>query len=65
MDNDNDNVNYDYAEECDYNYLKKQIASVLRRCFEYNNNGDLNPEYDEDLSPVDALAEIRDIIDDI
>ena len=65
MDNDNCDFNYDYAEECDYNHLKKQIAGVLRRYFEYNNNGDLNPEYDEDLSPIDALAEIRDIVEEI
>jgi hypothetical protein len=62
---DTDNFNYDYAGECDYNYLKKQIAGVLRKYFEYNNDGDLNPEYDENLSPVDALAEIRDIIGEI
>jgi hypothetical protein len=65
MDNDNCNFNYDYAEECDYNHLKKQITGVLRKYFEYNDNGDPNPEYDENLSPVDAIDEIHDIIGDI
>lgn len=65
MENDMfDGIN-DYSEECDYNYLKKQIADVLRKYFQYNDCGEPNDEYDPDFAPQDALDEIHEIIGNI
>lgn len=44
------------------NSLKTQIANVLRKYFEYNDNGEPNDEYDPDFAPQDALDEIHNII---
>lgn len=55
----------DYSEECDCNYLKKQIANVLRKYFQYDDRGEPNDEYDPDFTPQDALDEIHEIIGDI
>lgn len=42
-----------------------KIRAVLRRYFEVNDNGDVNPEYDEDFTAQDAIDEIHDIIGEI
>ena len=55
----------DYSEECDYNYLKKRIAEVLRRYFDTNDNGDPNPEFDDCFTAEEAIDEIHDIIGEI
>lgn len=55
----------DYSEECDCNYLKKQIADVLRKYFQYNDRGEPNDEYDPNFTPQDALDEIHEIIGNI
>ena len=55
----------DYSEECDCNYLKKRIANVLRKYFQYDDCGEPNDEYDPDFTPQDALDEIHEIIGDI
>ena len=55
----------DYSEECDCNYLKKRIANVLRKYFQYDDCGEPNDEYDPDFAPQDALDEIHEIIGDI
>lgn len=55
----------DYSEECDYNYLKKRIAKVLRRYFDTDDNGDPNPEFDDCFTAEEAIDEIHDIIDGI
>ena len=52
----------DYSEECDCNYLKKRIANVLRKYFQYDDCGEPNDEYDPDFTPQDALDEIHEII---
>ena len=53
------------SEECDCNYLKKQIADVLRKYFQYNDRGEPNDEYDPNFIPQDALDEIHEIIGNI
>ena len=55
----------DCSKECDYNYLKKQIANVLRKYFQYNDRGEPNDEYDPNFTPQDALDEIHEIIGSI
>ena len=55
----------DCSEECDCNYLKKRIANVLRKYFQYDDCGEPNDEYDPDFTPQDALDEIHEIIGDI
>ena len=45
----------DYSEECDCNYLKKRIANVLRKYFQYDDCGEPNDEYDPAFAPQDAL----------
>ena len=52
----------DCSEECDYIYLKKQIANVLRKYFQYNDRGEPNDEYDPNFTPQDALDEIHEMI---
>ena len=42
-----------------------KIKGVLRRYFECNDNGDLNPEFDEYLTPTDAIDEIHRIVGNI
>ena len=42
-----------------------KIKDILRRYFEYNDNGDLNPEFDDYLTPTDAIDEIHRIVGDI
>ena len=46
-------------------YLKKQIADVLRKYFQYNDRGEPNDEYDPNFTPQDALDEIHEIIGNI
>ena len=55
----------DYAEECDYNYLKKNIIAVLKKYFEYDDNGNPNNTYVPGFSAQDALDEIHEIVGDI
>ena len=55
----------DYSEECDCNYLKKQISNVLRKYFQYDDCGEPNDEYDPDFTTQDALDEIHEIIGNI
>ena len=55
----------DCSEECDYIYLKKQIANVLRKYFQYNDRGEPNDEYDPNFTPQDALDEIHEMIGNI
>jgi len=55
----------DYAEACDYEALRRGIAKVLRRCFERDDNGDPNEEYDENFSDREALDAIHQIVGDI
>jgi len=52
----------DYADECDYNALKKKIRTVLRRYFECDDGGNPNEEYDPDFSAQDALDEIKEAV---
>ena len=60
-----DDVNFDYSEDCDYNSLKKRIANVLKKYFEYDDNGEPNDEYDPAFEASSALDEIHEIIGDI
>lgn len=55
----------DYAEECDYNYLKTRIIGVLKKYFECDDNGNQNPEFDDCFTAQAAIDEIHDIIGDI
>ena len=55
----------DCSEECDCNYLKKKIANVLRKHFQYNDRGEPNDEYDPDFTPKDALNDIHEMIGNI
>ena len=55
----------DYADTCDYNYLKKQIKDVLRKYFEYNDYGEPNDAYDPNLDALAALDEIHEIVGEI
>lgn len=55
----------DASEDCDYNYLKKQIVGVLRRYFDYNDNGDPNPEFDDTYTAQEAIDDIHEIIGNI
>ena len=65
MENDMLDNAKDCSEECDCNSLKKQIADVLRKYFQYNDCGEPNDAYDPDFAPQDALDEIHEIIGDI
>jgi len=42
-----------------------KIKDVLRRYFVSNDNGDLNPEFDEYLTSTDAIDEIHRIVGNI
>lgn len=55
----------DYSEECDYYALKKKVADVLRKYFQYDDCGEPNASYDPDFAPQDALDEIHEIIGSI
>lgn len=55
----------DYSEDCDYNCLKKKIAGVLRRYFDYDDNGDPNPEFDDTYTAQAAIDDIHAIVGDI
>lgn len=45
--------------------VEDKIRAVLRRYFEVNDNGDVNPEYDDCFTAQDAIDEIHDIIGEI
>lgn len=47
------------------NGLKTQIANVLRKYFEYNDNGEPNDEYDQYYGAQQALDDIHEIIGEI
>ena len=55
----------DYSETCDYEYLKKSIIGVLKKYFERDDNGDINPEFDDCYSAQNAIDDIHDIVGDI
>ena len=55
----------DYADNCDYEYLRKQIAKVLRKYFEVDDSGNPNPEFNDCYSAEDAIDDIHSIIGDI
>ena len=40
----------------------EKIKAVLRRYFEMNDNGDVNPEYDKHLTSQLAIDEIHNIV---
>ena len=52
----------DYADECDYNALKKKIENILYRYFEYDDGGNPNEQYDPNFSAQDALDEIKEAV---
>ena len=45
--------------------ISEQIKEVLRKYFEYHDNGNKNEEFDETFSAADALDEIHYIVGDI
>ena len=55
----------DYSEECDYTALKNRIVNVLRKYFEYDDDGEPTPEFDPDYTAQAAIDEIHEIIGDI
>ena len=59
---DDNDFNHDYAEDCDYNYLKKSIKDVLKRYYPTNDAGDPNPNWDDSFTAIEALDEIYEII---
>lgn len=40
----------------------EQIKNVLRKYFEYDDNGNPNEEYDPNFSAIDAIEKIHQII---
>lgn len=42
-----------------------EIRAVLRRYFEADDNGNLNPEFDEDFEPQAAIDAIHEIVGNI
>ncbi len=52
----------DYTEELDYNALKNKIKAVLCRHLPTDDNGDLNPEFDDCFTAEQAIDEIYDIV---
>ena len=60
-----EDINFDVAEDCDYNHLKRAIAAVLRKYYEYDDDGVPTKEYDKDFSAQDALDEIHEIVGEI
>ena len=53
------------AEECDYNYLKNRIKTVLKRYFECDDCGNPNKEHDPDYTAQNAIDDIHEIIGNI
>ena len=43
----------------------EQIKNVLRKYFEYDDNGNPNEEYDPNFSANDAIDEIHQIVEKI
>lgn len=47
------------------NETKELIKNVLRKYFQYDDEGNPNEEYDPNYAPQDALDEIHDIVGNI